>query len=809
MQAFQGFGILFSQFRKREQVLHDMRSIHALSNTLDGLGGVGYLPGGKSKRGQQFLTQGFRFGQLLIPFPRRLPIQLCAALNMLRFPCLLARHFPLYSDNRANMNGAVMKFLCVLLAASFAWSQDLTPDLRWSSLQFLDIYAVSFSPKNELYAFGQFPTSTRTSPFYSVAKWTKRGWEFLPKNPWRTVNALAFDKNGTLFAAGQFDSTTYGLASWNGAEWHRVELDSAGWVTDLESDKEGNIYATGRFMSIDGKSMTAIGKWDGVAWTSMKWPTSLRMETNQLVIDPKTGAVYFNIESGSGGINRWTEATGFKYLGNFWNVYDMSVSPEGKLFAIGTEMLTGGHVSVLCKIFSDAGATTVRGFHEDDNPSAIHADSNGSFLATGHLLRTYNSDVANVYWDGDSLHPYALASDWGARWSGSVEKFVTSPSGDVFGFGHQNLFQLKGNKVIPFGGPSVLDRMFLGENGVAYSWSRGEVVAWDGFTRKRVANSPVGDMIQIELGKNGEFFVLSDSAYAKKFIHQWNGKEWIALPSRSGSIYSIAVDRSGIPHYSDASRAYRWTDAGWVALPGNLYGVSKEYRIVFDNENRIYRISGSVHLGNDTGWVKAPFLAGDTTIARVYDLWFDRDNHAYIVGRGDHLRMKIWKWDGQALTVIGEFLSGWINDLDVNWVKAHAFDSKGNLYVGGNFHSVVSESTTVYAADFVKWDGKSWSKVGKGLWDMSFSEVTDIAVDADDYVFLAGSFEVAGNKYSFRYAIYDGSDRPMPAGLRTRAAKLEPRVMKRFTRHGIHLLKTDGTNPSIHLLDGRRVSVPR
>jgi hypothetical protein len=698
----------------------------------------------------------------------------------------------------------------VLLAAGFAWSQDLSPDPRWSNLQPVRVQAMTFSAKNEMFIFGQFAAPYQGPAFSMVAKWMKRGWEFLPTNPLRTAHAMAFDKHGTLFVAGEYDSVTHGLASWNGTAWHPVALDSFGRVNALASDKEGNVYAAGTFMSIDGKKMSALAKWDGSAWSSLGWITELRIEINKLAVDEKTGAVYLNVESGSGGIYRWTATAGLKYLGSMWRVHAMSVSPAGKLFVFGDIIIQGGHVSTLCYIFGDSGYTTVNKFADDDHANALYADSTGGFLATGSFAVTYKSSATTAYWDGASLQKNVLASDWDPTWSGSAEQFIKSPSGDVFGYGY-GLFQLKGKRVIPFGAPNALEHVIVDDNDVAYFWNRGGVESWDGFSQRLVATSPIGDITHLAFGKKGEIFAASDSAYAKRFINKWNGKEWIALPLNAyASINDMKTDRNGILHYSDGGRVFKWADTGWVGLPGYLFGTARENMLAFDNENKIYRVSGTVYVGNDTGWVKAPFLQGDTTIVHAYDVWFDHNNSAYVVGRETKWEMKIWKWDGQALTVIGTFQSSSINDFDANWIYAHAFDSKNNLYVGGNFYAVGGGGSSVSAVDFAKWDGKAWSNAGSGIRDINGSSVDCIAVDAEDYVFISGIFEVAGDKSNFRFAIYDGSDRPLAARQVNAPVKRFLGAGTRFTQHGFYVLKPNGpATPSVYLLNGRRVAMPR
>ena len=65
-----------------------------------------------------------------------------------------------------------------------------------------------------------------------------------------------------------------------------------------------------------------------------------------------------------------------------------------------------------------------------------------------------------------------------------------------------------------------------------------------------------------------------------------------------------------------------------------------------------------------------------------------------------------------------------------------AIDSKGNVYIGGNF----TTAGGVSANNIVRWDGSNWYQLGDGLDNGCYS----ITIDSNDNVYAGGSFTTAG-----------------------------------------------------------------
>jgi len=88
---------------------------------------------------------------------------------------------------------------------------------------------------------------------------------------------------------------------------------------------------------------------------------------------------------------------------------------------------------------------------------------------------------------------------------------------------------------------------------------------------------------------------------------------------------------------------------------------------------------------------------------------------------------------------------------NITSVRAFAWDSDGNLYVGGLFLNFADEADADYIA---KWDGTSWSAVGSGGTDT----VDTIAIDSDDNIYIGGAFlNWSADANADYWALWNGS----------------------------------------------------
>jgi hypothetical protein len=87
----------------------------------------------------------------------------------------------------------------------------------------------------------------------------------------------------------------------------------------------------------------------------------------------------------------------------------------------------------------------------------------------------------------------------------------------------------------------------------------------------------------------------------------------------------------------------------------------------------------------------------------------------------------------------------------ITQVLALAWDSAGNLYVGGDFLNFGGVANADY---FAKWDGTSWTAIGSG----GSGVVYAVALDSDDNIYIGGSFlNWAADDNADKWAWWNGS----------------------------------------------------
>lgn len=137
----------------------------------------------------------------------------------------------------------------------------------------------------------------------------------------------------------------------------------------------------------------------------------------------------------------------------------------------------------------------------------------------------------------------------------------------------------------------------------------------------------------------------------------------------------------------------------------------------------------------------------------IEDMAFGPDGTLYIVGAftnvdGVGAADYIAQWSGSAWSAVGTPNVGAAAFVDID---AIAFDTDGNLYVGGNFTNLANVANADY---FAMWDGSSWTAVGSG----GTAWVDAIAIDSKNNIYIGGSFaNWAGVAAADLLAVWDGS----------------------------------------------------
>jgi hypothetical protein len=135
---------------------------------------------------------------------------------------------------------------------------------------------------------------------------------------------------------------------------------------------------------------------------------------------------------------------------------------------------------------------------------------------------------------------------------------------------------------------------------------------------------------------------------------------------------------------------------------------------------------------NGTAWVSV--FAGINT--SVYALAFDSVGNLYIGGAFENLGGdngdRIVKWDGSSLSSLG-------TGLQSGYAQTIIIDNNNNIFVGGNFLTAGGVANTVRIA---KWDGSVWTPLSTGI---SNGLVYKIISDKNGNLYIGGTFTNVGD----------------------------------------------------------------
>jgi len=201
-----------------------------------------------------------------------------------------------------------------------------------------------------------------------------------------------------------------------------------------------------------------------------------------------------------------------------------------------------------------------------------------------------------------------------------------------------------------------------------------------------------------------------------------------------------------------------WSDAfgGAVAFDGAVTALA------FDDQGRLYtggnfEYAGGFQAHGLARWdgLKWDPLGDESMVITAIHFVGDE---LYIAGRNTDPnaqtnQYQVARWIENRVVPIGQFQEGCCAGTTI---QALINDTRGTLYVGGNFHWADSLSATSLA----RWNGVQWDTVGAsvrgpGRFDWIEDTVYDIVVQ-DTFVYIGGSFNEVGGKKAFRVARWDG-----------------------------------------------------
>jgi len=282
------------------------------------------------------------------------------------------------------------------------------------------INALAVDSAGNLYAGGDFLTAGGET-VNRVAKWDSSAstWSALDNGVTGTVNALVVGSNDDLYVGGRFDfagttgMTVNNIAQWNGSSWSWLGVNPqdrgvTGTVYAMDMDGS-NLYVGGWFGSAGGVTVGHKALWDGNASTWSALGSSTTGAVLGMAVDGSDlyigGAYGMYIAKWNGSV--WSALGSGVDDGTTVNALTMDSS--GNLYA-GGDFLTAGGVTVNRVAKWDGSEWSALGSGMNNTVNALTTDSSGNLYAGGDFTTAGGVDVNYIAkWDG---------SEWSALGSG-------------------------------------------------------------------------------------------------------------------------------------------------------------------------------------------------------------------------------------------------------------------------------------------------------------------------------------------------------------------------------------------------------
>jgi LPXTG-site transpeptidase (sortase) family protein len=251
------------------------------------------------------------------------------------------------------------------------------------------VYALATDNSGNLYAAGNFTFAGGTL-VNNVARWDGSSWSALSGpsgiGTSTTVNALATDSAGNLYAGGYF--TLAGgivvnrIAKWDGSNWSALGTGASAPVHGLATDSSGNLYAGGEFVAAGGIIVNRVAKWDTATSTWSALGAGTDNVVRSLAVDSVgnvlAGGAFFN--AGGVLVNRvarwdgtaWEALSGPSGTGVNVSINAVEVDGANNVYAGGYFTFAGG-INVNYVAYYDF----------SQPPSILLVSSVGSFADTG------------------------------------------------------------------------------------------------------------------------------------------------------------------------------------------------------------------------------------------------------------------------------------------------------------------------------------------------------------------------------------------------------------------------------------------
>ena len=252
-------------------------------------------------------------------------------------------------------------------------------------------------------------------------------------------------------------------------------------------------------------------------------------------------------------------------------------------------------------------------------------------------------------------------------------------------------------------------------------------------------------------------------------VAKWNGSTWSALGSGITAngylipVYALACDSSGNlyvgGHFDTAGGMLAKNVARWDGYRWNSLGKGANNDVLaltFDSAGSLYAGGvfdsiGGTGVSGIGRWDGSRWhsLGGGTHLAIIQAIAC-KGNQVFAGGLFDSIGntpvAKLARWDGTSWSSPGDAFRPLEQAFFSKQVFALAFDSKGDLYVGGKFDSV----SNIKAKNIARWDGVAWKDVGGGVEDDQ-STIYSLVFDSRDMLYAGGGFYRAGDNVPVRH----------------------------------------------------------
>ena len=257
------------------------------------------------------------------------------------------------------------------------------------------------------------------------------------------------------------------------------------------------------------------------------------------------------------------------------------------------------------------------------------------------------------------------------------------------------------------------------------------IACWNGTKWSALDGDVQGDVADIAFGPSGSLFVGGTFTHVVQpdgtklevnGVAEWTGVGW--QPLGGGLVYTLNEPQPGVVHALVVSPSGEVVVGGLFTSASNPDGTETE--------------TAGLARWTGTAWE----TLGEINAVGVRALAFDDEGHLYAGGQffgGEALPegtgVGIARWDGAAWAPLGRGISHVGHS-----VAAIAFDTNGDVYVGGRFDAVLqSNGDEVASRDVVRWNGTQWHALGGGVVASDYG-VQSLAVTQEG-VYVGGDFD--------------------------------------------------------------------